>query len=70
MGVISEDLNNLSMMIRQIRDEKKNPELQFFDFESIVSATNNFADECKLGQGGFGPVYKVYFLYFFFPLFN
>ena len=45
-------------MIIQIRDGKKNPELQFFDFETILSATNNFGEECKLGQGGFGPVYK------------
>lgn len=59
MGFISEGFNILGIMIRQIRDGKKNPELQIFDFETIVSATNNFGDECKLGQGGFGPVYKV-----------
>lgn len=29
-----------------------------FDFQTIIDATNNFADENKLGQGGFGPVYK------------
>lgn len=25
----------------------------------LQAATNNFCDENKLGQGGFGPVYKV-----------
>ncbi|XP_073114135.1 G-type lectin S-receptor-like serine/threonine-protein kinase B120 isoform X2 [Elaeis guineensis] len=28
------------------------------NFESIVAATNNFSDSHKLGQGGFGKVYK------------
>ena len=35
------------------------PELPFFKFSSIATATNNFSEENKLGQGGFGPVYKV-----------
>ncbi|XP_022724207.1 putative receptor-like protein kinase At4g00960 [Durio zibethinus] len=29
-----------------------------FDFGTIRTATNNFSDEYKLGQGGFGAVYK------------
>ncbi|XVE87862.1 hypothetical protein DITRI_Ditri19aG0022400 [Diplodiscus trichospermus] len=29
-----------------------------FDFGTIRAATNNFSDENKLGQGGFGAVYK------------
>ncbi|XP_028807615.1 uncharacterized protein LOC114762316 [Neltuma alba] len=33
-------------------------ELPFFDFAVIVSVTNNFSIDNKLGQGGFGPVYK------------
>ena len=34
-------------------------ELPLFNFSYILAATNNFSDENKLGQGGFGPVYKV-----------
>ncbi|KAF5453151.1 hypothetical protein F2P56_028078 [Juglans regia] len=37
---------------------KKGSVLQFFSFESISTATSNFATTCKLGEGGFGPVYK------------
>ncbi|KHN24998.1 G-type lectin S-receptor-like serine/threonine-protein kinase [Glycine soja] len=33
-------------------------ELLIFNFEKIVTATNNFHHSNKLGQGGFGPVYK------------
>ena len=39
---------------------KSSHELQFFNFESIALATNNFAPLNKLGEGGFGPVYMVY----------
>lgn len=30
-----------------------------FDLDTIRAATNDFSDENKLGEGGFGPVYKV-----------
>ncbi|KAI5430099.1 hypothetical protein KIW84_034611 [Lathyrus oleraceus] len=33
-------------------------ELLMFDFEKLASATDNFHLSNKLGQGGFGPVYK------------
>ncbi|KAL5546957.1 hypothetical protein UlMin_006644 [Ulmus minor] len=33
-------------------------ELPFFDLDSILVATNNFSITNKLGQGGFGSVYK------------
>ena len=35
------------------------PNLQVFSFNAIKVATNNFSSKNKLGQGGFGPVYKV-----------
>ena len=34
-------------------------ELPFLDLSTIASANNNFAINKKLGEGGFGPVYKV-----------
>jgi hypothetical protein len=30
-----------------------------FDLATIEAATNNFSDDNKLGEGGFGAVYKV-----------
>ena len=36
-----------------------NSELQFFDMNTIATATNNFSSKNELGCGGFGSVYKV-----------
>ena len=44
---------------KQNKDGQAGHELQIFSFESISVATNNFSTENKLGEGGFGPVYKV-----------
>jgi len=33
--------------------------LRVFNYTSVMAATNGFSTENKLGQGGFGPVYKV-----------
>ncbi|KAL8107704.1 G-type lectin S-receptor-like serine/threonine-protein kinase B120 [Apium graveolens] len=38
--------------------EKRDVELPLFSFRSVSAATENFSAENKLGQGGFGPVYK------------
>ncbi|EEF39677.1 serine-threonine protein kinase, plant-type, putative [Ricinus communis] len=40
-------------------DESKAIDVPFFDLESISAATNKFSNANKLGQGGFGPVYKA-----------
>lgn len=37
----------------------KDRELPLFSFSNIETATGHFAEANKLGQGGFGPVYKV-----------
>ncbi|KAL6338010.1 hypothetical protein AAG906_007825 [Vitis piasezkii] len=42
----------MNMMERGAHD------LKLFSFDSIVAATNNFSSENKLGEGGFGLVYK------------
>ena len=34
-------------------------ELPLFNFTKLASATDNFHLSNKLGQGGFGPVYRV-----------
>ncbi|KAK9269636.1 hypothetical protein L1049_001413 [Liquidambar formosana] len=38
--------------------QKEDLELPLFDFATVANATNNFSAENKLGEGGFGPVYK------------
>ncbi|KAM3693885.1 hypothetical protein ACJW31_07G018400 [Castanea mollissima] len=39
-------------------EDEKGIDVPFFDLESILMATNNFSNENKLGEGGYGPVYK------------
>jgi hypothetical protein len=40
--------------------QAKLQELLLYNFEKLAIATNNFHESNKLGQGGFGPVYKVH----------
>ena len=40
-------------------DRKEDMELPIFDLTVISNATDNFASSNKLGEGGFGFVYKV-----------
>ncbi|CAL5409703.1 unnamed protein product [Camellia sinensis] len=38
--------------------QEENPEVKLFDIDLISTATNNFASDNKIGEGGFGPVFK------------
>uniref|UniRef100_A0A7N2LBX3 Receptor-like serine/threonine-protein kinase n=1 Tax=Quercus lobata TaxID=97700 RepID=A0A7N2LBX3_QUELO len=40
------------------KDGNARHNIKVFSFACIVAATNNFSPETKLGEGGFGPVYK------------
>ncbi|XP_020095150.1 cysteine-rich repeat secretory protein 38-like [Ananas comosus] len=46
-------------VIRLWKSEENSSEFSLFDFATLVNSTNNFSIESKLGEGGFGPVYKV-----------
>ncbi|KAI8570451.1 hypothetical protein RHMOL_Rhmol01G0035000 [Rhododendron molle] len=48
----------LTMRVMATRTKSRYPYLQAFGFTDIKVATSNFSHENKLGEGGFGPVYK------------
>uniref|UniRef100_A0A2N9FPC5 Protein kinase domain-containing protein n=1 Tax=Fagus sylvatica TaxID=28930 RepID=A0A2N9FPC5_FAGSY len=39
-------------------DHDNGAEIHYFNLSTILTATNSFSDANKLGEGGFGPVYK------------
>ena len=41
------------------RNQDNGGEMHYFNLRTMQAATNNFSDANKLGEGGFGPVYKV-----------
>ncbi|KAJ7949921.1 putative Receptor protein kinase [Quillaja saponaria] len=48
-----------SINVNELQIEvKKGHKLTVFSYSSVMEATNNFSLENKLGEGGFGPVYK------------
>nr|POE83771.1 cysteine-rich receptor-like protein kinase 25 [Quercus suber] len=73
-GIISQEIslpNNLAgsfsieLMDSSIygNDNNNRGEIYYFNLITILAATNNFSDANKLGEGGFGPVYKVWQLW-------
>ncbi|CAA7039620.1 unnamed protein product [Microthlaspi erraticum] len=51
-------LSDLQMDGGDTTNSNKDPELPHMDFGTICEATNDFCDSNKLGEGGFGIVYK------------
>nr|CAD1832814.1 unnamed protein product [Ananas comosus var. bracteatus] len=49
---------DIDEVIKLLKSEETNSEFKLFDFVSVANSTNNFSIENKLGEGGFGPVYK------------
>ena len=49
------------------REDDDSGEMHYFNLTTMETATKNFSDVNKLGEGGFGPVYKVkIYIYLFF----
>ncbi|XP_054815414.1 G-type lectin S-receptor-like serine/threonine-protein kinase At4g03230 isoform X2 [Prosopis cineraria] len=53
------EISELSDVDKVGRVNKRDVKLPLFSFASVSAATNNFSPENRLGEGGFGPVYKL-----------
>ena len=47
------------MINQNIEGQREDLEVPFFSLATLATATNNFSINNKLGEGGFGHVYKV-----------
>lgn len=59
LSISPEPTKNEQSDVKQRQKHKKEVEIPIFSFSSVSAATNNFSLSNKLGEGGFGPVYKV-----------
>lgn len=60
IGSVQRSISTLKIKLSAVEIiDTDSPNLQAFSFDLIKTATNNFSSENKLGEGGFGPVYKV-----------
>lgn len=59
-SILSDRLNNSrDMLVNRGNQHDTKLELPTIDFEEIAAATDNFSISSKIGEGGFGPVFKV-----------
>jgi hypothetical protein len=54
-----EGIGSMKTTIKKGEGEQQDMELPSFDFGRIAFATDDFSNNNKLGEGGFGPVYRV-----------
>ncbi|XP_076926284.1 G-type lectin S-receptor-like serine/threonine-protein kinase At4g03230 [Bidens hawaiensis] len=52
------NINELLHLDHPKEDDREGLDVPYFELETIIDATNDFSEENRLGQGGFGPVYK------------
>ena len=57
--LLLDNMENNEMLDQNIELQSEDLEVPFFSLATIVTATNNFSSDNKLGEGGFGLVYKV-----------
>ena len=57
--LLSEKMKNKGMIDQNIDGQNEDLELPFYSLATIAIATNEFSNNNKLGEGGFGLVYKV-----------
>lgn len=50
---------NAAYSSMSIDDGNSSADLSLLSLDTIAAATDNFSEENKLGEGGFGQVYKV-----------
>ncbi|KAM4102974.1 hypothetical protein ACJW30_06G043800 [Castanea mollissima] len=56
--LLSDKMENNVMIEQNIEGQSEDLEVPFFNLTTIATATNNFSSNKKLGEGGFGLVYK------------
>ncbi|KAK7322484.1 hypothetical protein VNO77_25865 [Canavalia gladiata] len=55
---MNDETENIIISTEKEEEDGEDLELPFFDLATISNATNGFSNDNKLGEGGFGPVYK------------
>lgn len=56
---LSDNTETIRIINQNNENETDNLDCLFFDLATIVDATDNFSSNNKIGEGGFGPVYRV-----------
>lgn len=57
---LTEEPENIDEILRLWRIEDASLEFSLYNFSQIADATDDFSPKNILGEGGFGPVYKVF----------